>query len=112
MGDGEWEMDETYKTYTKKFARNQTENARHERRRKDLERRLICHKRIQEEIIDEWCSCGECVKGNYENIYPNNNCYLTLNEISKTCNTLRIPKRMGKVGTWQHSEVKDILFGK
>ena len=70
-----------YTVYKKEFARNQTHDARHERRRKDGERRLITHKRIQEEIIDEWCSCGECLKGNYENIYPNNNCYLTLNGI-------------------------------
>jgi hypothetical protein len=30
-------MDETYKTYTKKFVRNQTENARHESTNTQLE---------------------------------------------------------------------------
>lgn len=99
-------------TYTKQFARNQTENARHERRHNDNKRRLICHKRIQEEIIDEWCSCGECVKGNYENIYPDNNCGLSLNEIARTANTLQIPTTSGKVGNWQRVQVRRLLFGK
>ena len=99
-------------TYTKEFARNQTETARHERKRKDTERQLICRKRIREEIIEEWCSCGECVKGNYENIYPDNACNLTLNEIARTANTLQIPTTRGKVGNWQRIQVRRLLFGK
>ena len=46
--------------YEKEFARNQTAEARHERRRKGLERRLITQKKIQELVINEWCSCGVC----------------------------------------------------
>ena len=112
MGDGRWEMDDDDdKTYTKKFARNQTENARHERRRRDLERRLFCHKRIQKEIIDEWCSCGECVKKNYTNIYTDK-CRLSIREITRTCNTLGIPTTTGIVGNWERIQVKRILFHK
>lgn len=39
-------MQEVYKTYTKEFARNQTAGARHERRRKGLDGRLITKKEI------------------------------------------------------------------
>jgi len=38
--------------YKKNFARNQTADARHERRRKCLESRLITHKKIQELVIN------------------------------------------------------------
>ena len=111
MGDGEWEMDETYKTYTKKFARNQTENARHERRRKGIERNLITEKKIKEKVIDEWCSCGVCKTGDYSNI-KTDKCKLSIREIQRTCNTLGIPTTTGLVGNWERIQVRRILFGK
>jgi hypothetical protein len=83
MGDGDWEMDETYKTYTKKFARNQTENARHERRRKGIERNLITEKKIKEKVIDEWCSCGVCKTGDYSNI-KTDKCKLSIRDTGLT----------------------------
>ena len=44
-------MEEIHKTYTKDYARNQTSEARYQRRKKSMERRLITHKKIQEGLI-------------------------------------------------------------
>lgn len=113
MGDlhGRWKMEEINKTYTKEFARNQTTEARHERRRKGLERRLITQKKIQELVINEWCSCGVCMRGDYSNI-KTDKCQLSIREIMRTCNTLEIPTTTGLVGKWERIQVKRILFGK
>jgi len=108
---GRWKMEEIKKTYTKEFARNQTAEARHERRRKGIERRLITQKKIQELVINEWCSCGVCIRGDYSNI-KTDKCQLSIREIKKTCNTLGIPTTTGLVGKWERIQVKRILFGK
>ena len=108
---GKCDMQETYKTYTKEFACNQTAEARHERRRKGLERRLITQKKIQELVINEWCSCGVCKRGDYSNI-KTDKCQLSIREITRTCNTLGIPTTTGLVGKWERIQVRRILFGK
>ena len=46
--------------YTKDYGRNQTADARHERKRKGIERNLITEKKIKEQVIKEWCTCGLC----------------------------------------------------
>ena len=97
--------------YEKEFARNQTAEARHERRRKGLERRLITQKKIQELVINEWCSCGVCKMGDYSNI-KTDKCKLSIREITRTCNTLGIPTTTGLVGKWHRIQVRRILFGK
>jgi len=108
---GRCKMEEINKTYTKEFARNQTAEARHERRRKGLDRRLITQKKIQELVINEWCSCGVCKRGDYSNI-KTDKCDLSLTEISRSCNTLKIPTTTGVVGNWQRLQVRRILFGR
>tara|TARA_B100000767_G_C19751707_1_gene531116 strand:- start:741 stop:1058 length:318 start_codon:yes stop_codon:yes gene_type:complete len=97
--------------YTKDYGRNQTFKARHERKRKGIERNLITEKKIKEQIINEWCTCGLCKRGDYTNI-KTDKCELSIREITRTCNTLGIPTVGGVVGKWERSQVKRILFGK
>lgn len=99
------------KTYTKKFARNQTFMARHERKRKGIERNLIAEKKIKEQIINEWCTCGLCKRGDYTNI-KTDKCELSIREITRTCNTLGIPTTTGIVGKWERIQIRRILFDK
>jgi hypothetical protein len=103
--------DDDDKTYTKKYARNQTADARHERKRKGGERNLITEKKIKEQVIKEWCTCGLCHKGDYSNI-KTDKCELSIREITRTCNTLGIPTTTGLVGKWERIQVRRILFGK
>jgi len=103
--------DDDDKTYTKKYARNQTADARHERKRKGIERNLITEKKIKEQVINEWCTCGLCHTGDYSNI-KTDKCELSIREITRTCNTLGIPTTTGIVGKWERIQVRRILFGK
>lgn len=97
--------------YTKKYARNQTEDARDERKRKGTERRFITERKIREQVINEWCTCGLCKRANYSNI-KTDKCDLSLTEIARSCNTLKIPTTTGVVGNWQRLQVRRILFGR
>ena len=97
--------------YTKDYGRNQTFKARHERKRKGIERNLITEKKIKEQVINEWCTCGLCHTGDYSNI-KTDKCELSIREITRTCNTLGIPTTTGLVGKWERIQVRRILFGK
>ena len=86
-----------------------------EHRRKQFEARFVTRRLIHDKVIMEWCLCGVCKTGNYKNILKENTC-LSLNEITRSCNTLKIPTlafyTSGKKGTWQRNQVKTVLFGK
>ena len=110
MGDGRWEMDDDDKTYTKKYARNQTRAATATRTLKGIEPRDRCHRQIRVQIVKKKCTCGLCLTGDYSNI-PLGECHLSFRNIANDCNELGIPSKKGKVGTWQRNQVKRILFG-
>ena len=103
-------MDDDDKTYTKKYARNQTRAATATRTLKGIEPRGRCHRQIHVQIVKKKCTCGLCLTGDYSNI-PLGECHLSFRNIANDCNELGIPSKKGKVGTWQRNQVKRILFG-
>ena len=102
--------DDDDKTYTKKYARNQTRAATATRTLKGIEPRDRCHRQIRVQIVKKKCTCGLCLTGDYSNI-PLGECHLSFRNIANDCNELGIPSKKGKVGTWQRNQVKRILFG-
>jgi hypothetical protein len=98
------------KTYTKKYARNQTADATARRTLKSLDPRDRCHRQIRVQIVKKKCTCGLCLTGDYSNI-PLGECHLSFSNIAKDCDELGIPSKEGVVGNWQHGQVKRILFG-
>jgi hypothetical protein len=105
-----WELDDDDKTYTKKYARNQTRGATARRTLKGIEPRDRCHRQIRVQIVKKKCTCGLCLTGDYSNI-PLGECHLSFSNIAKDCDELGIPSKKGVVGNWQHGQVKRILFG-
>jgi hypothetical protein len=103
-------MDDDDKTYTKKYARNQTADATARRTLKSLDPRDRCHRQIRVQIVKKKCTCGLCLTGDYSNI-PLGECHLSFSNIAKDCDELGIPSKEGVVGNWQHGQVKRILFG-
>ena len=58
---------------------------------------------VRKIVLYEFCTCRKCSQGDYSDLC------LSAREISRTCNTLKVPTITGLVGTWQVTTVQRLF---